>query len=307
MPKVSIIIPSYNHDKFLLDRLQSIYKQTYKDWEAIIIDDKSTDESTAIIQKFLETNSDFNVKYFIVNESNSGSGYKSWKKGIELAETKYIWIAETDDYSELTFLEELVAILDTNEKVSLAFSASYYVENNKVIYDSTNRIKDLNVNKEEYKVLDSDIFFRRMPFDTYITNGSSVVFRRPLLTIPDTIFTNKQCSDIFLWSYLLQNSSFAFLNKNLNFFRRHEGSTSSFLQKYKLEKIYHENAKYLNLFKQTDKYSQFIDHYIKYYIWNNKKDFLNISCIKEIQTNKNLKMLYFYKLIHFFAFKVLRK
>lgn len=307
MAEVSIIIPSYNHGKFLLDRFESIYNQTYNNWEAIIIDDKSTDDSVAIIEKFLISNPDFNVKYFIINENNSGSGYNSWKKGIELAETKYIWIAETDDYSEVTFLEELVAVLDTNEKVSLAFSASKYVENNIVTYDSTNRMKDLDVDKEGYKVIDSNVFFKRMPFDTYITNGSSVVFRKPYAAIPDAIFANRQCSDIFLWSYLLQNSSFAFLNKNLNFFRRHTGSISSFLQKHKLETIYHENAKYLNLFNQTEKYPQFIDHYIKYYIWSHKKNFLNITSIKEIQTDKKLKLLYFYKLIQFFALKILRK
>ena len=88
-----------------------------------------------------------------------------------------------------------------------------------------------------------------MPFDTYITNGSSVVFRKPKFEILSELFTNRQCSDIFLWSYLLEKSSFAFLNKNLNFFRRHEGSTSSFLQKNKLETIYHEKAKYLNYFE----------------------------------------------------------
>ncbi len=307
MAKLTIIIPSYNHGEFLIERLETIYNQTYKDWEAIIIDDKSTDESVAIIEKFLKNNPDFNIKYFIVNENNSGSGYNSWKKGIELAETKYIWIAETDDYSDVTFLEELVPVLESNDEVSLVFSASHYVENNKITYDSSNRTKDLNVNKGEYKVIDKSVFLNRMPFDTYITNGSSVVFKKPNATIPDTIFTNKQCSDIFLWSYLLENNSFAFLNKNLNYFRRHVGSTSTFLQKHKLESIYHENAKYLNLFKQTEKYSQFINHYIKYYIWSHKRDFLNISSVRKIQIDKNLRLLYFLELIRFTAFKLFRK
>ena len=307
MAKLTIIIPSYNHGEFLIDRLETIYNQTYKDWEAIIIDDKSTDDSVAIIEKFLNNNPDFNIKYFIVNENNSGSGYNSWKKGIELAETKYIWIAETDDYSDLTFLEELIPVLESNEEVSLAFSASQYIENNKITYDSSNRTKDLNVNKNEYKVIDNSVFFNRMPFDTYITNGSSVVFKKPNVTIPDTIFTNKQCSDIFLWTYLLEKKSFAFLNKNLNYFRRHVGSTSSFLQKHKLETIYHENAKYLNLFNQTEKYPQFINHYIKYYIWSHKKDFLNTSSVRKIQIDKHLRLLYFFELIRFTAFKLIKK
>ncbi|PKB17460.1 glycosyltransferase [Flavobacterium sp. 5] len=303
MPKVSIILPSYNHAKFLKDRLDTILNQTYTDWEIIIIDDCSTDNSNEILTEFVNQNKS-KVKYFISNDYNSGSGYKSWQKGIELAETEYIWIAETDDYSELTFLEQLVSILDINEGVSLVFSGSNYVENDTIIYDSTKRVKDLDVEINKYKVIDSSVFLNQMPFNTYITNGSSVVFRKPKLEIPSVLFTNRLCSDIFLWSYLLQNSSFAFLNKNLNFFRRHNGSTSSYLQKNKMESVYHEKAHYMNYFGQTEKYSQFMDHYIKYYIWGHKKEFLNISSIKKIQSGKKIKALYFYKLIRFFVSKI---
>lgn len=307
MSKVSIIIPSYNHALFLQDRLDSILNQTFKNWEAIIIDDQSSDNSVLVIKDFLKVNPDFRVKYFIVNDKNSGSGYNSWKKGIELAETEYIWIAETDDYSEPTFLQALVEILDHNEDVALAFCGSNYVESGEIIYDSTNRTKDLNVEINKYNVINSNVFFNRMPFNTYVTNGSSVVFRKPNLQIPSELFNNRLCSDIFLWSYLLQNSSFAFLNKNLNFFRRHEGSTSSYLHKNKLESIYHEKAKYLNYFKQTDKCNQFLDHYIKYYIWNHKKEFLNTSSIQVIQSGEKLRVLYFYKLIQFFIYKIFTK
>lgn len=307
MINVTIIIPSYNHSKFLLDRLKSISNQTYKNWEAIIIDDQSSDNSVQMIRSFLVENPNFNLKRFIINDVNSGSGYFSWQKGIELATTEYIWIAETDDYSESTFLEELVSILDINKEVSLAFSGSNYIENNRIIYDSVNRTKDLNVQINDYKVLDSSVFLGRMPFNTYITNGSAVVFRKPKTGIPFEVFSNRLCSDIFLWSHLLQNSSFVFLNKNLNFFRRHEGSTSSYLNKNKLEEVYHEKAQYLNYFKQTDKYGQFIEYYIKYYIWTHKNDFLNTSSIQEIQSGKKIKALYFYKLICFFVSKIFRK
>lgn len=307
MAKLSIILPSYNHAAFLKDRLESISNQTYKDWEAIIIDDQSTDNSVQIITDFLNSNPDFNVRYFIVNESNSGSGYFSWQKGIELSETPYIWIAETDDYSEPAFLEELVHILDTNDKTALAFCSSKYVEDGTIIYDSANRTKDLNTPEGEYRIIDKKVFLKQMPFNTYITNGSSVVFRKPELEIPAVLFTNRLCSDIFLWSYLVENSSFAFLNKNLNFFRRHEGSTSSYLQKNKLETVYHEKASYLNYFGQTEKYEQFIDHYIKNYIWTNKSAFLNTSSIQKIQSAKKLRIVYFSKLARFVISKILKK
>ncbi|WP_338377971.1 glycosyltransferase family 2 protein [uncultured Flavobacterium sp.] len=307
MPQVSIIIPSYNHSHFLKKRLKTIANQTFKDWEAIIIDDKSTDDSVEVISKFLEENPDFNVKHFIINETNSGSGYNSWQKGIELAETQFIWIAETDDYSDSNFLEQLVLILDKNKNCSFAFCTSNYVEDDKTIYNSTRRTKNLKVDKGCFKIMDNKVLLNKMPFDTYITNGSSVVFRKPTNIISDEIFNNRLSSDLFLWSYLVQDKKFAFCNQNLNYFRRHEGSISTFLQKNKLESSYHEKAKYLNYFSQTYKYKQFIDHYIKYYIWTHKKDFLNTSSILKIKVDKNLKVLYFYKLSKFTIHKLLKK
>jgi len=266
MAKLSIIVPSYNHAKFLKGRLESIVEQTFTDWELIIIDDCSTDGSVEILENFTNINK-HKIKHFIKNNTNSGSGYSSWEKGIALAETEYIWIAETDDYSQLNFLEEQINVLESNKDAVLSFCASIYVnENKEVLHDSTNRTKDLKVIKEKYRLFDQDVFFDKMPFNTYITNGSSVVFRRPKITIPAAIFDNRLCSDIFLWSFLVQKKYFVFLNKNLNFFRRHEGSISTHLQKNKLESVFHEKAKYLNYFDQTEKYNQFIRHYIKNYV-----------------------------------------
>lgn len=159
MPQVSIIIPSFNHALFLKQRLQSILDQTYTDWEAIIIDDKSTDNSVEIITKFIIDNPDFKIKHFIVNEVNSGSGYNSWKRGIELAETEFIWIAETDDYSDAYFLEESVRVLEKYNTLPLVFCSSNYVDQDgNYLYDSRNRTKDLNVDENNYKIIKSDVF-----------------------------------------------------------------------------------------------------------------------------------------------------
>ena len=192
MAQVSIIVPSYNHGQFLMERLTTIANQTYKDWEAIIIDDKSTDNSVEIITKFIEDNPDFKVKYFIVNEINSGSGYNSWRKGLELVETEYVWIAETDDYSDASFLEESVKVLDENKNCALVFCATNYVENGQIIYTSANRTNDLNIDENNYKIIQSDVFLNRMPFNPYIINGSSVVFRKPNIKIQQDIFKHRK-------------------------------------------------------------------------------------------------------------------
>ena len=89
MPKVTIIVPSYNHSQFLNERLSTIINQTFQDFELIIIDDYSTDNSQEILQKFVTENQS-KVSHFIINDKNSGSGYNSWKKGIARSLKKFI-------------------------------------------------------------------------------------------------------------------------------------------------------------------------------------------------------------------------
>ena len=302
--KVSIIIPSYNHSQFLQQRLESIYLQTFRDWEAIIMDDKSTDNSVEIIEKFIENNPAFKVKLFVVNETNSGSGYFSWQKGIELADTEYIWIAETDDYSEPTFLEEMVEILDHNDIVPLVFCGSNYVQNNEIIYDSNNRTKDLNVEIGKYKIISGEILLNKMPFDTYITNGSSVVFRKPKEKMDFELFNNRQSSDLFLWSFLVQDGEFVFLNKNLNFFRRHKNSTTTKINISSKKIIYEEMLKYINFFQQNYKFQVFLDYYVEHYVWSNKKEVLNYKFLRQIKGFSEIDLKYFKTIVKFIILKI---
>jgi glycosyltransferase involved in cell wall biosynthesis len=274
MPNVTIIIPSYNHSDFLIDRLESIASQSYTDWEAIIIDDKSTDISCTIIEDFLKTKPNFNVKYFIVNAENSGSGYKSWQKGIELATTEFIWIAETDDYSNSGFLEEMITILENNPTTVLAFCNSNYVDRSKkYLYNSSGRTSVLKV-EEKYKIFDSKMLLDSMPLNPLITNGSSVIFRKPLNAIPKEILQQKQISDLFLWSYLVKDGSFGFLNKNLNFFRRHEDSTTT-----KFEEIIF----YSNYFKLSKERSKVIISYFAQNLFFSKKLFGNFESLSQLE------------------------
>ncbi|MEO9570945.1 MAG: glycosyltransferase [Polaribacter sp.] len=302
MAKVSIIVPSYNHNSFLKDRLDSIINQTFKDWELIIIDDDSNDGSKETLQEFVKNNKS-KVSRFIINKKNSGSGYQSWYTGINLVKSEYIWIAETDDYSDVTFLEEMIKTLDENKNVALAFCTSIYVDANKnYLYTSEKRTKDLEVNSNN-KVFSGEVYVNKMPFNTYITNGSAVVFRKPKKEIPKELFKFKQCSDIFLWTYLLNNSSFVFLNKKLNYFRRHEDSTSEKISIHKKKSVYFEKAVFLNYYNQQHKYKGFINHYLKFYIDFNRKNIFDIEPVLAIEGIKFLKLKYLFLVLNFFLNK----
>ena len=102
---ISIILPNYNHAIYLIDRLDSIFNQTYQNFEVIILDDASTDDSLAILNMYRNHPK---VSNFIRNEKNTGSPFKQWAKGLRLAKGDLIWIAESDDDCDLNFLESQV-------------------------------------------------------------------------------------------------------------------------------------------------------------------------------------------------------
>src|SRR5215469_13049609 len=123
MPKVSVIVPNYNHARFLPMRIDSILGQSFQDFELILLDDCSTDDSRSILHRYA---SDLRVRVEF-NEVNSGSPFKQWNKGVGLAQGEYIWIAESDDYADERFLEKLIARLDTEPQAVFAYCRSWRV------------------------------------------------------------------------------------------------------------------------------------------------------------------------------------
>jgi glycosyltransferase involved in cell wall biosynthesis len=102
MPKVSIIVPIYNVEKYLKECLTSIVNQTLKDIEIILIDDGSTDSSSKICDEYAL--SDGRIK--VIHKKNEGLG-KAYNVGIENASGEYIGFIESDDYAELNMFEKL--------------------------------------------------------------------------------------------------------------------------------------------------------------------------------------------------------
>lgn len=105
-PVVSIIIPTYNRSKLLQERaLQSVFKQTYKDFECIVVDDAGTDDTEEIIKKYP-------VRYLKLPK-NSGSAVAK-REALKTAKGKYIVFLDDDNELGALFLEETVETLDRN-------------------------------------------------------------------------------------------------------------------------------------------------------------------------------------------------
>lgn len=103
MPKISIIIPNYNNAKYLSRCIQSAINQTYRDIEIICIDDKSTDNSLEILDKYAKANSNFKL---IALEKNSGVS-NARNEALKVCTGDYVCFLDSDDYIELNSCKEL--------------------------------------------------------------------------------------------------------------------------------------------------------------------------------------------------------
>src|SRR6266850_2829337 len=122
-PRVSVIIPNYNHARFLRQRVDSVLEQTFQNVEGILLDDCSTDESRSIRSEYA---GDPRVTLEF-NEKNSGSTFKQWNKGVRLARGEYVWIAESDDYADPQLLERIVSRLNAEPDVAFCYCRSWRI------------------------------------------------------------------------------------------------------------------------------------------------------------------------------------
>jgi glycosyltransferase involved in cell wall biosynthesis len=122
-PKVSVLVPSYNHGRYIGERIESILNQTYPNVELIVIDDRSEDDSNEIIGR-LQTQ--FGFQYFR-NEKNSGTPFAAWERICNLATGEFIWICESDDVAEPTFLETAVASFKAEPEAVVFYSSSLII------------------------------------------------------------------------------------------------------------------------------------------------------------------------------------
>lgn len=223
---VSVIIPNYNHGAFLKMRIESVINQSFQNFEVIILDDSSTDQSRSIIESY-KTHP--KVKKIMINAINSGSTFKQWKKGLEECSGDYVWIAESDDYCSLDFLATHVRNLDANTNINLSYCQSMLVnENNQPQNSCIDWVPAFKraIFENDF-VMDSKIFRQGLMIKTaIIPNASAVVFRKFDHLINDLDANWKFCGDWKFWWDVLNAGSMSFVAKPLNFFRRHDNIVS---------------------------------------------------------------------------------
>ncbi|MHA4893636.1 glycosyltransferase family 2 protein [Pedobacter sp. PWIIR3] len=274
MPQVSVIVPNYNHAKYLNKRIDTILGQTYQDFELILLDDHSTDNSVTILDGYRDNPK---VSHIIFNEQNSGSTFKQWKKGVTLAAGKYIWIAESDDWCEPTLLETLINGIEQDKDCIISYCQSYCLnDDGKIIFQSIHPVLS--------ELVDGHNFIQKyMSTSVSIFNASMALWRKDKFSLisENELISFKFCGDWYLWVHLAKMGKVHISAKLLNYFRKHDNDVSG--KSYKSGLNFIEELKIINIMYND----RLIDERTYYKIY--KKKFIDYWKVKDsIDQNNRL-------------------
>jgi glycosyltransferase involved in cell wall biosynthesis len=225
MSLVSVIIPNYNHGRFLSERIESILNQSFTEFECIVLDDASTDNSKAIIEGY--ATKDTRIKFF-PSEINSGSPFVQWNRGVELASNDLIWIAESDDSCDTALLQTLVNEHLQHPNIGLAYCQSLKIDaagNISGSWQDFTLTMDAELFKENFIMDGMDFISNFLIHKNVIPNASAVLFKKSVFGKAggaDELLTTN--GDWLCWLKMLVNHSVAFVPHPLNRFRFHADS-----------------------------------------------------------------------------------
>lgn len=233
MPKISILIPNYNHAPYLQQRIDSVLAQSYQDFEVLILDDCSPDNSREVIEKYRNNSK---ISHIIFNETNSGSTFLQWKKGIDLAKGEWIWIAESDDWCEPNFLETVLENIEKETVVS--FAQTYTCIENSGVWFCEYKGKGL-----QYSIDGKEFVKTKMLPYNGIINASQAIFKKEYFyKISDKYLEFKYCGDWIFWVEMALLGKVNVSGKFLCYFRKHDKDLSSKYGKSGLRTLEEANA-----------------------------------------------------------------
>ena len=232
MPKVSVVMSVYNSEKYLEEAIDSILNQTFQDFEFIIINDGSTDNSLQILKSYSDT------RLIVINQHNIGLT-KSLNKGINIAKGQYIARMDSDDISLPQRFEKQIEFLDKNQDVVCIGTLSVFLNSQGKIINHQPLYKKNIVNELLLK-------------DNAFTHGSAMFRKKETLKIGKYREYFIYAQDFDLWLRMSEIGKIDVINEHLYMHRITEGNISIIKSRYQsryaeiARKLYRARRKGIN-------------------------------------------------------------
>jgi len=233
MPRVSVVIPAYNAERFLAQAVGSVLGQTYRDLEVIVIDDGSTDATSSVVDSYAGR-----IRY--QRQANAGVS-AARNAGFRLAAGEFVAFLDADDLWEPTKLERQIALLDTRPGNGLCFSAFHRVDGNLRVIQTV-------------PAVDYPDFCQALLLHSCVVTMPTVVMRSELFAASGGFDVRlSQCADWDLWLRLSLRTTFVSLKEPLASYRTWPGNMSSSIRLLErdtfavLDKFFAETETYRHL------------------------------------------------------------
>lgn len=242
--KISVILSSYNYADYIQEAIDSVIEQTYKDWELIIVDDGSSDNSVKIIQSYCDKDS--RIKLFEHDDKLNHGLKQTLLLGIEHATGDWIAFLESDDYLSPYYLAKKVEVIkeaNTFAGKIASVENSYSADNSslamthetKLIFNRVKFLGEDRISKKRLRILEKTqqnlskmTFPKNMFYDFYIDNPiltfSSVMVEASTIKNADFKTPNDSTLDRWLWVHLAYNNDFYYIDEEITRWRLHEKS-----------------------------------------------------------------------------------
>lgn len=216
---VSVLIPCYNHEKYIVTCLESIKQNTYDLKEIILIDDGSTDSSFEIAEKYLENNKDFFKGYTCIKQKNIGVT-KTLNRLVDLSHGEFIAVLASDDYLTENSILDRVDYLETANKNAVIGKAFLVDSDNNIIHENASK----KLFRASSKMLLSKYINKELIMRWSVV-GPSLLLRRTVYDQIGLYNENLKVEDREFYLRLLNSNLLGYLDKNVCSYRVHSSNS----------------------------------------------------------------------------------
>lgn len=273
---VSIIIPVYNQEKYIEETLQSVIHQTYSNWECILVNDGSTDNSATIINKFLTQDN----RFHFINSENKGV---SNARNLALKQVKgdYILFLDGDDLIHPDKLQQAISNFQKNIDLSIVFNTTSYFQDN-----IENTLYPMKIDAGLLNFTDMMLYWN----EKIILPIHSAIIKKSLFEGIEFNTDLTAQEDWLVWLRLFQkNPKVLVLDSVLSYYRKHNTSRT---QSFSLKDDHFKALKIFEKYIDADSYKMLLLHQVKrYYVRAND----NSAKLYEIRQSKTFRAAIFIK------------
>lgn len=282
---ISVVMATYNGEKYIEEQLLSIINQTQQIDEIIIVDDKSSDDTVKIIKQFIIDNNTYNL---ILIQNDENLGYRrNFKKALSIAKGDYIFLSDQDDIWEINKVEEMIRLMSTNPQIQvLASSFAFIDEKSNVVNSDSKNNHGLYIRNVKNEAIVSVSFNDMLKHNAF--QGCSLVIRKSINLLFQRCFTEEIYHDSLINLLASMQNGLYFYNKELFRYRIHEGNAVGINKSENDDELYKRCIFANNIINNINILEKVLPEFSQYQPDYKEK---RIFCIEHIKCLKNKKIL----------------